>query len=118
MNDPLSRWLAWFDEKSPPELIKEGTGMDSAVMAAYMQQDFITQNEEAWQEYWMHRKMEHDRVSNLNGAREEGEQIGRAEEKIEIARNALTRGLSIEMIHDITGLPTETIEWMLGNGVF
>ena len=108
LNDPLSRWLAWFDEKSPPELIKEVTGMDSAVMAAYMQQDFITQNEEAWQEYWMQRKMEHDRISNLEGAREEG----RAEEKIEIARKLKDKGLPLAEIVDITGLPTETIERM------
>ena len=87
-----------------------------------MQQDFITQNKEAWQDYWMQRKVEHDRISNLNGARREGEeigrqegrqegqQIGREEKAIEIARNALTKGLSIEMIHDITGLDTETIQ--------
>ena len=37
------------------------------------------------------------------------EEIGRRKGGIEIARNALTKGLSIEMIHDITGLPTEVI---------
>jgi hypothetical protein len=38
-----------------------------------------------------------------------GEEIGRRKGGIEIARNALTKGLSIEMIHDITGLPAEVI---------
>ena len=38
-----------------------------------------------------------------------GEEMGRRKEGIEIARNALTKGLSIEMIHDITGLPAEVI---------
>jgi hypothetical protein len=37
------------------------------------------------------------------------EEMGRRKEGIEIARNALTKGLSIEMIHDITGLPAEVI---------
>jgi len=37
------------------------------------------------------------------------EETGRREGSIEIARNALTKGLSIEMIHDITGLPSEVI---------
>ena len=41
--------------------------------------------------------------------RTEGEEIGRRKGGIEIARNALTKGLSIEMIHDITGLPAEEI---------
>jgi len=108
-SDPLNRWLAWFDEKSPPELIAEVLSMDSAIMAASERQDFITQNEEAYRMYWMRRKAELDRVSNLDGARREGEEIGRREGSIAIARNALTKGLSIEMIHDITGLPTEVI---------
>ena len=38
-----------------------------------------------------------------------GEEIGQRKKGIEIARNALTKGLSIEMIHDITGLPAEVI---------
>ena len=99
--------------------------MDSAIMAASERQNFVVQDEEAYQEYWMRRKVEHDRISNLNGARregrKEGEEIGRREgeeigrqegsrnEKIEIARNALAKGLSIEVIHDITGLPSEVI---------
>ena len=118
-SNPLHRWLTWFDEKSPPELIAEVTKMDSAIMAASERQDFITltQDDAAWRTYWSRRGAEHDRISNLDGARREGEEIGRqegqqiGEEKkaIEIARNALTKGLSIEVIHDITGLDIETI---------
>jgi predicted transposase YdaD len=62
----------------------------------------------------MQRKMEHDRVSNINGDREEGEQIGlqKGEENkaLEIARNALAKGSSPEFVHDITGLDVETIQ--------
>jgi len=39
-----------------------------------------------------------------------GEAIGEARGKEEVARNALSRGLSLEMIHDITGLELETIK--------
>jgi len=35
---------------------------------------------------------------------------GKAEGKAEIARNALSRGLSLEIIRDITGLDLETIK--------
>jgi len=41
-----------------------------------------------------------------------GVAIGKAEGKAEIARNALLRGLSPEMIRDITGLDLETIKAM------
>jgi predicted transposase/invertase (TIGR01784 family) len=119
-SNPLHRWLAWFDEESPPELVAEVASMDSAIQAASERQDFITltQDDAAWRTYWSRRGAEHDRISNLDGARREGEEIGRqegqqiGEEKkaIEIARNALTKGLSIEVIHDITGLDMETIQ--------
>jgi predicted transposase/invertase (TIGR01784 family) len=35
--------------------------------------------------------------------------IGRAEGRVEIARNALMKGLSIDVIHNITGLDMDTI---------
>jgi predicted transposase/invertase (TIGR01784 family) len=68
----------------------------------------------------MQRKVEHDRISNLDGARREGEEIGQqkgqqiGEEKkaIEIARKMKEMGISFEQIHTATGLPTETIERM------
>jgi len=48
-------------------------------------------------------------------SREEGLQEGR-EEGLEIAaRNALAKGLPIEVIHDITGLDLETIKQLAGN---
>jgi len=34
---------------------------------------------------------------------------GMAEDKLEVAKKALAKGLSVEMIHDITGLDIETI---------
>ena len=40
----------------------------------------------------------------------EGMEKGEKEGKIEIARNALAKGLSTELIHDITGLDPQTIE--------
>jgi predicted transposase/invertase (TIGR01784 family) len=80
--------------------------MDSAIKAANERQDYITQDEEARRVYWSRRKAEHDLISGLNHAREEG----REERNIAIARNALAKGLPIDMIHDITGLDLDTIE--------
>jgi predicted transposase YdaD len=79
--------------------------MDSAIMAANERQYFVIQDEEARRAYWSIRGAEHDRISGLNGARMEGEQ----KKAIEIARNALAKGSSIEFVHDITGLDKETI---------
>jgi predicted transposase/invertase (TIGR01784 family) len=54
------------------------------------------------------------RVEGHAQGREEGHSEGLADgiakEKLEIAKNALAKGLSVEMIHDITGLDIETIK--------
>jgi predicted transposase/invertase (TIGR01784 family) len=44
--------------------------------------------------------------------REEGRQQS-MKEKLEIARNALAKGLSVELVHEITGLDIETIQHLL-----
>ena len=54
----------------------------------------------------------HDEASALGEARQEGEKRGKQEEKLAVARNALSQGLSFEVIQSITGLDTETIKAM------
>jgi len=62
----------------------------------------------------------HDEASALGEARQEGEkrgeergkQEGKQEEKLAVARNALSQGLSLEVIQSITGLDLETIKAM------
>jgi len=44
-----------------------------------------------------------------------GEKKGRQEGIYEIARNALVKGLPIDVIHDITGLDIETLEQLAMN---
>jgi len=84
--------------------------MDSAIMAASERQDFVIQDEAAWRTYWSRRGAEHDRISNLNGARREGEEIGEERKALEIAQNALAKGATPEFVHDITGLDMEIIQ--------
>jgi len=40
---------------------------------------------------------------------EDGKEEGRIDEKLEIARNLLAKGMTPEFVHDITGLDLETI---------
>jgi len=117
-DDPLHRWLAWFDEKSPPELIEEVLNMDSAIMAANERQDFVTQDEEERSLYWRRQMAIMDYNSGMNGARREGLMEGlvegRAEgeekAKLQIARNLLAKGSTPDFVHDITGLSIDEIE--------
>jgi len=101
VNNPLHRWLTWFDERSPPELVTEVVNMDSGIKAADERQAYVTQDDEARRTYWSRRKAEHDRISGLNYARRDAMETA--------ARNALAEGLSVEMIQKITGLDLKTI---------
>jgi len=108
---PLHRWLTWFDKKSPPELIEEVLSMDTAIKKAYERFGCATQQEfDEWDLKRRQEKAHWDMVSRLDYAREKGEQEGQEEKALEIARNALAKGLTPEFVHDITGLPLETIE--------
>ena len=113
----LHRWLTWFDERSPPELIEEVVNMDTAIKAADERQSYITQSEEARRTYWSRRKAEHDRVSGLNYATQKGMKKGlkQGHDKatLNIARNALAEGASLEFVQKITGLDVETIRKLL-----
>ncbi len=57
--------------------------------------------------YWedMYEKAEYDYISDMEGAKEEG----RADRNLEIARNMISKGLSTEMIKELTGLNEKEI---------
>jgi hypothetical protein len=55
-------------------------------------------------------KLEDALVVEREEGREEGLERGREEREAEIAKNALTKGVSVEFISEITGLPAETIQ--------
>ena len=121
-NDLLQQWLAYFDKSSPPELVEEVAAMNSAIRAASDRQMYVEQDEEARQIYWMRRKVEHDMVSRLEDAHDEGEEKGfvkgkaegmekgQTEKALEIARKMKGIGLPITQIADVTGLSPEDIE--------
>ena len=121
-NDPLCRWLAWFNKGSPAELVAEVVKMDGAIMTADERMAFVTGDKEAIDAYYRRMMALSDETSARNYAIEtglargykkgmkKGRAEGHAEEKLEIARNALAEGASIEFIQKITGLSPEVIE--------
>ena len=143
VNDDLHRWLAWFDQHSPPELLKEVIAMDDAIKAADERQSHVTLDDEARSLYLKRQMALMDQIGytrrfeeleelediqrksreiGLEEGREIGLEIGRNEgleegqetARLNIARNALAEGATIEFVHKITGLDRETIE-RLGN---
>ena len=49
----------------------------------------------------------------IDEAREEGLEKGRYEERLELVRKMLSKGLSLEVVSDVTGLSVEELESLL-----
>ena len=49
----------------------------------------------------------------IDEAREEGLEQGRYEERLELVRKMLSKGLSLEVVSDVTGLSVEELEALL-----
>ena len=112
MNNP-ERWAVYFeyltDRKKRGkinELVKleEGIAMASGVL--------MTMSRDELERYRIMReeKTELDYISYMADARDQGLEEGRAEGRTEIARNALIKGFSLEVVQDITGLDTDTLK--------
>jgi predicted transposase/invertase (TIGR01784 family) len=120
LDDPLSRWLAWFDMGNEKELAEEAIKMDAAIQAANERMVYVTGDKEAIRAYEMRQMALSDYTSEMNYARDEartqglaeGRAEGRAEGILEIARKMKEMGDPIEKIQTITGLPAEIIKQM------
>ncbi|MFP3089476.1 Rpn family recombination-promoting nuclease/putative transposase [Treponema sp. TIM-1] len=75
-NDPLQRWLTWFDKDSPQRLVEEIIKMDTAIQKAEEKLVYVSQDKEALRAYQMREMALSDWTSGLNHAREEGIQAG------------------------------------------
>jgi predicted transposase/invertase (TIGR01784 family) len=124
-DDPLIRWLAWFDRGSEPELIEEVVKMDNAIQTADERLLYVTGDEDAQRAYLVRFRAMCDLASMQNASHRKGREEGfaqgreegiseglaqgREEGVLATARNALAQGLSAEMVQKITGLSLDTI---------
>ncbi|MDR0457115.1 MAG: Rpn family recombination-promoting nuclease/putative transposase [Treponema sp.] len=102
LDNPLCRWLVWFDAGSPPELIAEVVKMDSAIQAANERMVYVTGDKEAIRAYEMRQMALSDYTSTMNYARETGLAEGHAQGRNEERQRLL------EMFN--LGLPMEEIK--------
>jgi predicted transposase/invertase (TIGR01784 family) len=109
LNDPLCRWLVWFNKNSPSELIEEVVNMDSAIQVAAERMLNLTVDEDVITLRDRMFMASCDRTSQINCAHSKGMEKGMEKEKILIAKNMLNKGSSIEFIHEITGLGLDRI---------
>jgi predicted transposase/invertase (TIGR01784 family) len=131
LENPLDRWLVYFDERSPETLIEEVINMDSAIRLVQEKLNQIGLDPGLRRAYEGIEKAERDRISGLNAVnrklaeadRRTAEAERRATEaerratevkreaveadrkaKREIARNLKARSFPVEQIAELTGL--------------
>jgi predicted transposase/invertase (TIGR01784 family) len=127
LENPLDRWLTYFDEHSPENLIEEVVNMDSAIRLVQEKLNQIDLDPKLRRAYESIEKAERDRVSELNAVRREvtqeadrrvAEAVQEAtwkamwEAKREMAQNLKARGFPAEQIAELTGLSEAEI-WAL-----
>ncbi|GHU73063.1 hypothetical protein FACS189450_12090 [Spirochaetia bacterium] len=113
-NNPLHRWMSWFDKDSSPELVEEVVKMDTAIQKAQERTDFVSADKEALRAYQMREMALSDYTSGINHAKREGlkEGLKEGEKKAqkEIARKMKSRNTPVGQIAEDTGLTAEEIK--------
>jgi predicted transposase/invertase (TIGR01784 family) len=125
LDDPLSRWLAWFNMGKGKYLAEEAIKMDAAIQAANERMVYVTGDKEAIRAYERYQMALSDRTSEINYARDvatargmkrgikkgikEGIKEGHAEKALEIARKMKAAGRPLSEIMEFTGLTEESI---------
>jgi predicted transposase/invertase (TIGR01784 family) len=95
----------FLDEYSSAETVSKIMGIDPAIAKAQRRLEEVTQNEEFRRNYQLRQKALSDWTTGINTALENG----RKEGMIDVAKNALSEGLTVDMIKKITGLDEEAI---------
>lgn len=104
----LLNWLLFLKSEDTTnwEVLKVNEPTLGKAMTAL---EYLSQDAEARRMYEMRQKALHDEASMLEGARAEGESIGRSKEKLEVAQNMLDKGMDIAIIAELTGLSAEQL---------
>ena len=95
-DDPLRRWLTFFDKNSPAELIEEVVKMDTAIQKANERISFVIQDEATLRAYEMREKAIMDWSSSVN--------YHTRETKKDIARKLKALDMPTKHISESTGL--------------
>jgi predicted transposase/invertase (TIGR01784 family) len=102
VNKPLERWLTYFDITTPEETLQEVIKMDGAINKTNERLNFVSQDQEFLRAYHMREMAMSDWTTGVN--------TGIEKKLIEVAKNSLSKGLSVELTQEITGLDIETIQ--------
>jgi predicted transposase/invertase (TIGR01784 family) len=113
VNNPLHRWLTFFDKHTNEQTLKEVIKMDTAIERAQKKIGFVAQDKEMLREYQMREMALSDFTSGINNARREGIAIGKQQGDLQrsaiVVINLRSAGFPVEKIADYIQLPVEDV---------
>lgn len=109
MEDKLNQWLALIDNEDG-EMIKVAEEKNNKIKEAKKEVEYLTGDEEVKRLAELREKWAMDRRSEISDAREEGEEKGRKEGQLAIAKNMLNNGICDKDILKLTGISGEELE--------
>jgi predicted transposase/invertase (TIGR01784 family) len=95
VNNPLHRWLAFFDRNTSEKTIKNILKMDTAIKKAHDKIMYVSQDKEALHAYRMREMAIYDYNNGIYAAKEEGKEEGRKEGKEEGRKEGKEEGIAI-----------------------
>lgn len=109
INDELVKWLKFLDNPNSTE-VREMAEKDENIKKAMNRLEEISNDAHMRRIAELREKAIRDEISAINYATNQGEERGKKQEKIEIAKNMLNEGIEMSVIEKVTGLAKEEIE--------
>ena len=109
VNSKIEQWMQFISQKSE-EGIRLAIEQNKEIKKANEEYEYLTGDKAERRLAFLREKAIRDERNNLNASRAEGIEVGRKEEKIEIAKNMLKEGMDIKIISKLTNLSIEEIK--------
>ena len=111
----LEQWMQFISQKDEKE-VELAMKENEEIKKANEEYEYLTGDEAERRLALLREEAIRDEKTMLKGSREEGIEIGKKENKIEIAKNMLEEGMDIKTISRLTKLTIEEIEKIKENG--
>ena len=111
----LEQWMQFISQKDEKE-VELAMKENEEIKKANEEYEYLTGDEAERRLAFLREEAIRDEKTMLKGSREEGIEIGKKENKIEIAKNMLEEGMDIKTISRLTKLTIEEIEKIKENG--
>jgi len=114
IKDMLTGWMEFLKDPNSEEVLELEMNVEE-IQEAKKELIRLSNDEKERERYERREKANKDRVSALEKAKSDGEEIGEKKKAIEIAKNLLKMGLSIDQVVEASKLSVEEIKRIIEN---